>query len=1191
MALLTDEAARIDALDVKRSFIVRSPAGSGKTQLLTLRFLALLCAVQKDPEEILAITFTRKAAAEMRERILQALLKAEDPLLSSDPLSLQTRELALQVLARDAKEHWHLLTNPNRLRIQTIDSFCAYLVKQMPISAHFSTYSEIIEDASFLYLQAARETLNEIDCQEDWSVASEIEQLLLHFDNAHEKIEKLLVAMLAKRDQWVGYLPQIEQGNRAQLEEGLSHIVQAHLSQLVTGFPSHYAAELVNLLRYAAGQVLLDDPLHIFLERDQLPGAAVENYSTWLAIADFLLTKEGQWRKTVTQQQGFPAKGNPLAKEMKAKMLELLTVLSTNELLRELLAELKWLPPLHYTDQQWLSVTAWLKVFPLLLAHLQLIFQRENVVDYVEIALNAVKALGEADAPSDLTLLLDQQIQHILVDEFQDTSVSQWRLLEKIIAGWQLGDGRTLFLVGDPMQSIYRFRKAKVGLFLKAAEQGIGSISLELLTLQMNFRSRANLVHWANNLFADLMPQVEDAQSGAIKFVTSIPSKSVEHDHVTVKWHPLFNADDERQAMQVVAIIQTIFAAEPEAKIAILVKARSHTQAILPLLAAANISYQAVELSQLTAHPVILDLLALTRAFLNPVDRIAWLSVLRAPWCGLLLADLYQIAGIETEKTIWEKISDIPVGLQDAKLGTEFTRDLNYFEPEKPKEYSLYFEDFPAQNNLKVDVKSDASVRILKSDRYITQLALSQEAQVRLDYFITVMKRNLSQKGSLSLRVTIEKIWRELNGPACLVSASEEQNISAFFAVLDELEVAGDILDIAELEQRLANRYATSIFTAASKAVEIMTIHKAKGLEFDHVIMLGLERKTAADEAQLLLWGECGANQKNYLILGPSKDTESKNDPIYRYLQHQEAEKSRHEMLRLFYVAVTRAKKSLHLIGSVNYQGESMKKPPLQSFLGQAWPNVEVIFQQALADNMVLQSIDKKAPKQIAHQLRRLKKSFLLDCHALRASNDGLTAGQHSQQKEDHSIKFVDRKQHLAQSVGTVIHQNFQYFNYDFQRAMKFEPTASRQALLELGVSIADIEQAVKLVECAIKNVSVCERGRWIFNPEHQDIHAEYPLSYLVQDRLVSCVIDRTFVDSFGIRWIIDFKTNITPIENMEAFLHREKQLHQAQLEHYASLMRKADNRPICLGLYFPLQRAWIEWEFVPTFVKAQSPP
>ncbi len=1121
MALLTDEAARSDALDVKRSFIVRSPAGSGKTQLLTLRFLALLCAVQKDPEEILAITFTRKAAAEMRERILQALLKAEDLLPSNDPLSLQTRQLALRVLARDAKEHWHLLTNPNRLRIQTIDSFCAYLVKQMPISAHFSTYSEIIEDASFLYLQAARETLNEIDYHEDWSVASEIEHLLLHFDNAHEKIEKLLVAMLAKRDQWVGYLPQIEQGNRAQLEEGLSHIVQAHLSQLVAEFPSHYAAELVNLLRYAAGQVLLDDPLHIFLERNQLPGAAVENYSTWLAIADFLLTKEGQWRKTVTQQQGFPAKGNPLAKEMKAKMLELLAALSTNELLRELLAELKWLPPLHYTDQQWLSVTAWLKVFPLLLAHLQLIFQRENMVDYVEIALNAVKALGEADAPSDLTLLLDQQIQHILVDEFQDTSVSQWRLLEKIIAGWQLGDGRTLFLVGDPMQSIYRFRKAEVGLFLKAAEQGIGSISLELLTLQMNFRSRANLVHWANNLFADLMPQVEDAQSGAIKFVTSIPSKSVEHDHVTVKWHPLFNADDERQAMQVVAIIQTIFAIEPEAKIAILVKARSHTQAVLPLLAAANISYQAVELSQLTAHPVILDLLALTRAFLNPVDRIAWLSVLRAPWCGLLLADLYQIAGMETEKTIWEKISDV------------------------------------------------------------TQLALSQEAQVRLDYFITVMKRNLSQKGSLSLRVTIEKIWRELNGQACLISPNEQQNSKVFFEVLGELEVAGDILDIAELERRLSSRHATLIFTAASPAVEIMTIYKAKGLEFDHVIMPGLERKTAADDAQLLLWGECaGANQKNYLILGPSKDAESKSDPIYYYLQHKESERALHEMLRLFYVAVTRAKKSLHLIGSVNYQGESMKKPPMQSFLGQAWPNVEVIFQQALADNMLEQSIDKKAPKQITHQLRRLKKSFLLDCHALRASNDGLTAEQHSQQKEDHSIKFVDRKQYLAQSVGTVIHQNFQYFNYDFQRAMKFEATASRQALLELGVSIADIEQAVKLVECAIKNISVCERGRWIFNPEHQDIHAEYPLSYLVQDWLVSCVIDRTFVDSFGIRWIIDFKTNITPIENMEAFLHREKQLHQAQLEQYASLMRKADNRPICLGLYFPLQRAWIEWKF-----------
>src|SRR5262245_33740738 len=118
---ITDSAARLEALDVTHSFIVQAPAGSGKTELLTQRVLVLL-SIFKQPEEILAITFTKKSAAEMRMRIISALKNALNPTEPTSEHAKKTWELAKQVLKQDAKLQWNLLSNPSRLRIQTIDS-------------------------------------------------------------------------------------------------------------------------------------------------------------------------------------------------------------------------------------------------------------------------------------------------------------------------------------------------------------------------------------------------------------------------------------------------------------------------------------------------------------------------------------------------------------------------------------------------------------------------------------------------------------------------------------------------------------------------------------------------------------------------------------------------------------------------------------------------------------------------------------------------------------------------------------------------------------------------------------------------------------------------------------------------------------------------------------------------------------
>ena len=184
MTHIPDFAERRCALDPAHSFIVQAPAGSGKTGLLIQRYLKLLACVN-DPEEIVAITFTRKAAGEMRERVIAALSQAVDKrnpsILPENDHVKFTRELADAVVRRDIEADWRLTENPARLRIQTFDSLCASLNRQMPILSGFGSQPETVEDASGLYREAARLTIGLLESNE--AAAEDVRYLLEHLDN------------------------------------------------------------------------------------------------------------------------------------------------------------------------------------------------------------------------------------------------------------------------------------------------------------------------------------------------------------------------------------------------------------------------------------------------------------------------------------------------------------------------------------------------------------------------------------------------------------------------------------------------------------------------------------------------------------------------------------------------------------------------------------------------------------------------------------------------------------------------------------------------------------------------------------------------------------------------------------------------------------------------------------------------
>ena len=661
---VADQAERLRALDPQHSFIVQAPAGSGKTGLLSQRFLVLLARVDS-PEEIVAITFTRKAASEMRQRILQALTDAQNSLPPQDQYAHQTWQLAQRVLAHDQANDWQLLENPARLRIQTIDSLCTRLVSQMPILSKLGALPSIAEDATELYQQAARQTIEAVEAGDEWSHA--IAHLIEHLDNQLDKLQQLLASMLARRDQWLSFLADPNHAGlmRDQLEGALAELVIDALRELVDQVPAMYKEEMAILARFAANQLEgegSNSPITHCQNMQALPGPQIADLAQWVGLATLLLTSKGELRKRVNKNEGFPPPqgNNPEEKaryrEMKRRMEALLEALAAESEFIQHLAQLRQLPPYQYKEEEWETLQALFKLLRLTAGYLEITFRQMGRVDFPALTLAAIQALGEPDAPTDLALALDYRIQHLLVDEFQDTSFNQAELLARLTAGWQVNDGRTLFLVGDPMQSIYRFRQAEVGLFLEIRDRGsFGQIPLEFLRLSVNFRSQQGLVDWINHHFPRILPEKDNMTLSAVSYAPSVAFHANSNKEAVI-FYPSLQRDDSAEAQQIVSIVQRTQDALPNGTTAILVRNRAHLMQIIVHLKQAGLSFQAVEIEQLTHRPVIQDLLALTRALLHHGDRIAWLALLRAPWCGLTLQDLYVLAGEDWQKTIIDQL-------------------------------------------------------------------------------------------------------------------------------------------------------------------------------------------------------------------------------------------------------------------------------------------------------------------------------------------------------------------------------------------------------------------------------------------------------------------------------------------------------------------------------------------------------
>lgn len=1079
---VADDQARRHAVNPAGSFIVRAPAGSGKTTLLVDRFLNLLGQVDQ-PEELIAITFTRKATAEMRHRILK---KIRD-----------NAEEAAAAIDRNRRFDWKLLTNPQRLKIQTIDSLIATLTNRMPVESQMSLEYSQVEYSQKVFREAVESTYQYLD--EDGEASDAVASVLRAFDSNIDSITDVMVRMLATREDWVPTVLDIARYGGSTIDDmGLWKALESSRKQYVDHHKDWFRG-LFEIHEWDRLQQLCDEMVE---NRRQHSGEEQAHFLNFEHNEDFslfastALTKRGNpptLRKSLTTAQGFP-RG---ASELKTEFLDFAARFEDEET-RKKLQRLRDLPDPRWTGAQRSQFRQIANFLILLLDKLKSIFEANEFVDFTERSIAARRALSLQSGPTDLTLALDHRISHILVDEFQDTSIAQHQLLQLLTSGWQPNDGRTFFAVGDPQQSIYLFRNAHVQNFTNCFEhERLGDRELIPIHLKSNFRSAPVLVNWVNETFDKVFAAEEDDISGEVSFNSSIPATNQSGE---IELHVFDHESLDNEQQVVVQRIRELNKRYPRESVALLVPTRLHVGKFIEAIDSARLSWQGSEINKLNELPLVRDLCQLYHAINDPYRKESWFSFLLSPLAGVDLKDLETINQQETEAG-W--------------IGGE---------------------------------------ALLKA---FHKFGLSDEATRTFDRFAAAVLDAMNDTHR-DMRARLERLWYRLGGHVAYQSHDDVQNAEQLFEVVENTQ--NHYLQPEDLELRLEDLYATQI--VPNPAVEIMTIHAAKGLEFDHVLLVDLGRRPRASQGDLI---EFVNSQEHGLLL--AYDDDSKTDPFYDQLKEINKEKEHAEKKRLLYVAVTRARKTLSMFGTqLGETPESYLKLLLDA-------NSQYVIPHPAGDK---ERHDDEAreyawPSKVWKRLpRNWKFDPACELPGLRfrgtqpnstvekSSEDGARGGLLS---EVGANSFME--------LGNTVHEELHRMvvMQDFQVPDENRIALWRDTLRIKGLQGQEIASILEAAPDQIRKILEDDDGQWLLTGNHTDSHAELQLDAIARDGVKLSKIDRTFIDEAGDRWIIDYKTSMTTDDSddhIQVLIER----YSPQLKRYAEVFRMKEKRTIRTALY-----------------------
>ena len=824
-------------LERQAGLVVTAGAGCGKTRTLVARYLSLL-GEGLDPRSMAAITFTEKAAREMRSRVRSAL-----------------SELVKAAENPEERYFWAALeVRMDAARIGTIHSLCAEILRFHPAEALLDPLFEVMDEGLTAVLRAhiVEDTLAWLADQEQLS------RLFSFF--SLRRLQDLLLRLLERR-----------------LDVQMLSAVEINPSKLLADSLDLFLQDKTVLELLAELKSLSEEGLLAEDAGDKLQAQIEGLLSRWPLDISAPLEQALRLFELRREFMGLRAgKKTSRAKEALRLLRDSYDLILS-----------PWLGGAKSSDEA--PERALEELYPQITAALIKVFERIERVYKNELSRRRMLDFDDLEQKT-LELLQDPQVQcrwqaefkYLLVDEFQDTNERQRRIFELLSAEEQKGK---LFFVGDERQSIYRFRGADVSVFAQVRED-IRRQGGRALNLDATFRSHADLLQGLGDLLQPVMGLAPDALSLQdpqrlfdVRYFPLAPQREKPRQNVKSPYVEfiLGEGEDSRIGRQIAARalalrlqkLKELGEIRDWEDVALLFRASGGFEVYEEALAEAEVPYVTVAGSGFYERPEVRDLLNMLRALSSPQDDLLLAGFLRSPALGLSDEALYRLRWQDGHK------QPLLAALQTNTQG------------------------------------------------------LSEEDQKRAAFALEVLERFLPLADRLPAADLLQRLVNDLNYQAIL-AAGKERLSRNLEKLLEDARASGlvrlrDFLDYLESVRAVGVREGEASLESRG-AVQLLTIHKSKGLEFKIVVLADAARRLGRGADPFYLFPECG--------LGVNPDNLSASPLVYRIAAQMDAERAEAEEKRLLYVALTRAREKVILSGHVGERmGDSYLKRVLEGVL------------------------------------------------------------------------------------------------------------------------------------------------------------------------------------------------------------------------------------------------------------------